>query len=399
MASTITTPELQQSAHGSTSLVVSLPSLSGEAFEELRAKLAEALVDENVVVATPDAIAPNNASGASFRVVANPKGVASIGQWTLTAMDYLNAHELVVQHQARGVLLLGAESQSLSASGLRVLAKYVLNSECDLVVPRYTLPPRSGLVNLAILYPISRTLFGAGPRFPQAIDVALSARMAERMASVAQRFTASNQNEALLWPVSEGAVAGYSIEQVDVGNRVIPLPLDSSLNTALAQVAGSLFADVEAKAAFWQRIRTVPAEKAMAQSASVPGREDVTSMIETFRLAYVNLQEIWSLVLPPQSLFGLKRLSAMPAESFAMPDSLWARIVYDFLLAYRLRTINRGHLLGALTPLYLAWAASHILLTEAGTSPEQHNEAQAAAFDAEKPYLVSRWRWPDRFNP
>ena len=23
----------------------------------------------------------------------------------------------------------------------------------------------------------------------------------------------------------------------------------------------------------------------------------------------------------------------------------------------------------------------------------------AAAFEADKPYLVSRWRWPDRFNP
>jgi hypothetical protein len=73
--------------------------------------------------------------------------------------------------------------------------------------------------------------------------------------------------------------------------------------------------------------------------------------------------------------------------------------VYDFLLAYRLRTINRGHLLGALTPLYLAWAASHILMTEAGTDPERHIEAVAAAFEADKPYLVSRWRWPDRFNP
>ena len=125
-------------------------------------------------------------------------------------------------------------------------------------------------------------------------------------------------------------------------------------------------------------------------------------MLEAFRLAYSNLHEVWSLVLPPHSLLGLKRLSVTPAESFNMPDSLWARIVYDFLLAFRLRTINRGHLLGALTPLYLAWVASHVLQigqTGAGRNPEQHIEAVAAAFEADKPYLVSRWRWPDRFNP
>ena len=86
-----------------------------------------------------------------------------------------------------------------------------------------------------------------------------------------------------------------------------------------------------------------------------------------------------------------------------MPDSLWTRIVYDFILAYRLRTINRGHLLGALTPLYLAWVASHLVLTSDANpdsvAPEDHIQTLAAAFEADKPYLVSRWRWPDRFNP
>jgi hypothetical protein len=82
-----------------------------------------------------------------------------------------------------------------------------------------------------------------------------------------------------------------------------------------------------------------------------------------------------------------------------MSDSLWARIVYDFLLAYRLRTINRGHLLGAVIPLYLAWVASHINITASAANTETHIEAVATAFEAEKTYLVSRWRWPDRFNP
>jgi hypothetical protein len=81
-----------------------------------------------------------------------------------------------------------------------------------------------------------------------------------------------------------------------------------------------------------------------------------------------------------------------------MPDNLWARIIYDFLVAYRLRTINRGHLLGALIPLYLAWVAGHINVTSSGIPAERHIEAVAAAFEADKPYLVARWRWPDRFT-
>ena len=55
--------------------------------------------------------------------------------------------------------------------------------------------------------------------------------------------------------------------------------------------------------------------------------------------------------------------------------------------------------MGALIPLYLAWVAGHINGIASGADPERHIEAVAAAFDADKPYLVSRWRWPDRFNP
>jgi hypothetical protein len=226
--------------------------------------------------------------------------------------------------------------------------------------------------------------------------------MAERLAGAALRFTAINQGETPLWPINEATVAGFSIEQFDVGPRLQPQPAGPDLNTILPVVTGSLFSDIDDKAAFWQRFRPLPPAAKSNHSPQAPSTDtapDVASMLQAFRLAYTNLQEIWSLVLPPNSLLGLKRLSATEASAFRMPDSLWARIVYDFLLAYRLRTINRGHLLGALIPLYLAWVASHFNITASGTDPERHIEAAAAAFEAEKAYIVSRWRWPDRFNP
>ena len=75
--------------------------------------------------------------------------------------------------------------------------------------------------------------------------------------------------------------------------------------------------------------------------------------------------------------------------------------MYDFALGYRLRTLNRTHLLGALTPLYLGWVASFV--NEAAANPvfdaPARQEKLARAFEEGKPYLVRRWRWPDRFNP
>jgi glucosylglycerate synthase len=213
-------------------------------------------------------------------------------------------------------------------------------------------------------------------------------------------LTSLNQGDSIIWPVSEASVSGFGIEEFNVGRRELPQPAEPNLNAILTLVTGSLFADIEAKAAFWQRPRRLTLEQfSIPDMPEVDGAADIVPMVEGFRLAFTNLQEIWSLVLTPNSLLGLKRLSIVEPSAFRMPEGLWARIVFDFLIAYRLRTINRGHLLGALIPLYLAWVAGHINVTATGTSAEQHIDAVTAAFEADKQYIVSRWRWPDRFNP
>jgi hypothetical protein len=406
MATTSTTVDQSKTVTLGDTILVSLPSLAPDVANVMLHSMAEAFTGMNVVVAMADAPAQlNHDSNFSnlnnLKLIPYAPSVTSTSSWTLTAADFLNAYELIRSNEAKAILILGHEAQTLDAGALRKLANEAVSNRCDLVVPRYALPPRAGLVNSAILYPISRALFGATPRFPLAIDLCLSQRMAERLAVTAQRMTATNQSDGLVWAVAEAATAGYLVGQVDVGPRGLPQPTAPDLNALLALVTGSLFADVDAKAAFWQRARVAqPSRSSPSPSVSTEASlSEIQSMIDAFRLAYGNLLEIWSLVLPPQSLFGLKRLSAMPAETFTMPDSLWARVVYDFLLAYRLRTISRSHLLGALTPLYLAWVASYLIQMEAGKDPEARIEATAAAFEADKPYLVSRWRWPDRFNP
>ncbi|HUV68717.1 MAG TPA: hypothetical protein VMW15_03590 [Terracidiphilus sp.] len=379
------------------SLLVLLAALPPDQLGEAIAKLASAFPPEDIVIAAVDPLVAEAHPG--LRIVANPVGKAS---WMLTAADFVNGHLLAQEHGARAILMLGPEAGSLELPALRELGQAVTANSTDLAVARYDLPPRAGLVNSAILYPLTRALFAARTRYPLAIDLGLSSRMAERLAGVGQRFTAINQHDAPLWPVNEAAVAGFAISEIDVGARVLPQPAEPDLNAILPGLAGSLFADIEAKAAFWQRARQAPQARTSTLNGfgqTVDASTDIAPMLQAFHLAYSNLQEIWSLVLPPNTLLGLKRLSVAEGASFRMPESLWARIVYDFLLAYRLRTINRGHLLGALIPLYLAWVASHINIAATGVSPERHIETVVAAFEAEKPYIVSRWRWPDRFNP
>jgi glucosylglycerate synthase len=377
------------------SLLVVLAPLPTNQLESLLAKLAASFPPDDILIATQNEIGAD--VYLPLHIINAP---VTRSTWTLTAADFVNAHQMAQKHEAKAVLMLGPDAGSLSANALHDLASAIQSGAVDLAVPSYDLPPHAGLVNSAILYPLTRALYATRARFPLSLDLGLSLRMAEKLAIAGQRLVSMSQDDGLLWPTAEAVVAGYTIEQIDVGSRTIPQPADPDVRAVLGLVTGSLFSDVEAKAAFWQRARRLPPPRAsVPQRNSVETHPDIMPMIEGFRLAYSNLAEIWSLVLPPNTLLGLKRLSALDPASFRMPENLWARIVYDFLIAYRLRTLNRGHLLGALIPLYLAWVAGHININASGADSERHIESVAAAFDADKPYLVSRWRWPDRFNP
>ncbi len=379
------------------SLLVLLPASSQAQVEPVVANLTAALPDANLLVATTEQSASEPRANARF--VELP---ASKPSWTLTAGDFAHAYQLAQKNDVRAILMLGAEANSLRVDGVGGLANAVYTGSADLAVPCYELAPRAGLVNSSILYPLNRALFATRVRFPLAVDLGLSLRMAERLGALAQRLVALNQSDVPLWVVSEAMAAGMKIEEVEAGPRHLPQPAEPDLNSVLPFVTGSLFSDIEAKAAFWQRPRvSLPLRRHVpaAPSGAANDPAEVASMLQGFRLAYSNLREIWGLVLPPNTLLGLKRLSQTDGPAFRMPDDLWARIVFDFLIAFRMRTLNRGHLLGTLIPLYLAWVASHINAMSAGDDAERHIELQAAAFEAEKAYLVARWRWPDRFNP
>jgi hypothetical protein len=383
-------------ASATASLLVCLPSLPAEELQRMRDIITSAFPSESVLIASPES-ASEQSSQKSLLSYAHPRANFA---WVLAAVDYLAATDLALTTNADAVVLLG--ENDLSPVLLAELTAAIRTQQADLVLPRYGTGPTDGLITIALLYPLTRVLYGVDVRFPLPISAAFSYRAAERLGAAATRLMANGSSDALLWPVAEAAVSGLSVRQVDAGERSLPQPSESDFNAIFSAVSGSLFADLEAKAVFWQRARSITSASSPAASSTAQEEtaQEIVPLIENFRLAYANLQEIWSLVLPPQSLLALKRLSVLPPESFTVAPQLWARIVYDFIIAFHFRTINRGHLLGAFTSLYLAWVASYLLRAGHSSSASSRLIAETlSAYEIEKPYLLARWRWPDRFNP
>jgi hypothetical protein len=300
----------------------------------------------------------------------------------------------------RACIVIGSDPAALAPEALRGLIQPVVEQSFDLVTPVYIRARFEALLQSGVVTPTIRALYGKRIRFPIGSDFGISSRLVDRQLLM----PAEARTGIPVWLASEAITAGYQVGQAQLGLHIPAQKDPPEVSAAVAQVLGALFLDIDRNASYWQKIRgsqSIPTFGTGTAPPDQPGAVDVSRIIETFQLGYRNLRDVWSAVLPPATLLELKRLTSLTATSFRLPDDLWARIVYDFALAHRLRIMNRDHLLRAMTPVYLAWVASYTIEVGAAASAaiEYRLERLGAAFESQKPYLVSRWRWPDRFNP
>ncbi|MHB1935320.1 MAG: hypothetical protein ACYCOR_01895 [Acidobacteriaceae bacterium] len=352
---------------------------------------------------------PQPASGSPLRYVNYPLPVAAPGTipWLPNAAAYREIARLANALQARACTVLGTDSgftrDSLTPDRLTLLVDPGLEGSFDLVMPLYAFQSFDDLVNKSIIYPLARTLYGHRVQNPLGTEFQMSSKLFPGLTANALRDPAQQQGR-LPWLATVAAGRNLKICQVQLGARRPSSADGIELSDALAQLTGPLFLDMEDNAAFWQRIRgsrESPIFGDASASTEPTDTVDVRRMVEAFQLGERNLREFWALILPPVTLLELKKLSRLSPDEFLMPDTLWARIVYDFALAHRLRNIHRAHLFGALTPLYLGWVASYAVeINKSGiAAAQQRIERLARTYELEKPYLLSRWRWPDRFHP
>jgi hypothetical protein len=280
----------------------------------------------------------------------------------------------------------------------------VLADGFDYVSPYYTRHVNEGDITRGIVYPMFRALYGVRLRQPAASEFGCSGRLAAHY--LQQDFwDADRASVGIDFWLAAAAVCGeFRTCEAALGPRTATVrgtPAD--LSTTLAQVVGALFADLEARADVWQRVRGSAAIPIAGSVPAIgPGAPplNVDGLMDSFRLGYRELREIWTWVLPPRTILELRKLTETVPGRFRFDDRLWASIVYDFALGYSLRVMPRDHLLRSLTPLYTGWLASFVLqMGSAGLAEiEERVEQLCMGFESEKRYLISRWRWPERLR-
>ena len=268
---------------------------------------------------------------------------------------------------ARACVVLDAGIETVTPQWLQWLIGPVLTHGFDLVAPFYRRHPYEGALTKGIVYPMFRALYGVRLRQPAAGRIRVlvaAARSLPRRGCLGSRGRAGGIN---LWLASSAVSGDFRIGEAALGVRRHHAHGDEALDlgTTVTQVVGSLFADLENRVERWQRVRGSVAVQQFGERQrerrSNLCRSIIEKLIESYRLGYRELRDIWTWVLPPRTILDLRRLMDGPAASFRLDDELWARIVYDFALGYRLRVFAREHILRSLVPLYLAWLASFIV--------------------------------------
>jgi len=309
------------------------------------------------------------------------------------------------ERKAAACVVLDSNVRSLTREWPAALARPILENEFDFVSPCYLRHKFDGAIFSGIVYPFTRALYGKRILQPMGGEFAFSARLVRHFLQQPRRNGDAPDSGSDIRVTIGALTGGFRVAQAFLGPRVMhdgePAPEVSSI---LAQTLGAILAQMDRTASVWQRVRgseKVPTFGSCGETGAEPASVDINPMIQSFRLGYESLQDIWRMVLPPATLMDLKRMSLQTAGTFRFDDFLWARTVYGFALAWRIRTIDRDHLLKALTPLYLGWVASYIRAVSDADSKQTQAaiEALCTAFEIEKSNFISQWRWPDRFNP
>lgn len=304
---------------------------------------------------------------------------------------------------ARVCLALDSGLANLPSDWIRSFLAPVLEQGFDLVLPLYARHPLDGALTSGVVRPVVCCLYGHHIEQPMAGEYALSGAMVERCLAQPIWGTDLGRLGTDIWTTTQALCTASKVCQVHLGRKALVEGPSVDLSTTLTQVLGALFEDMSHNAPVWQRVRgwqPVPALGTAGDVGEVTAPSlDARKLSESFRLGLRNLQDLWALVLPPATLLELKRAATAPADSFTLSDDLWSRAVFDFALGYRMRTLNRHHLLGAFMPLYLGWLASFVRDMQTVGDVDRRAQRLCKAYGTQKPYLISRWRSPDRFNP
>ncbi|MFQ6116123.1 MAG: glycosyltransferase [bacterium] len=325
--------------------------------------------------------------------VSTPEGVKGKGH------NVRNLFEISAELRAKAIIMLDADLKSITTSWIEHLLEPLFDGY-DFVVPIYVRHKYDGTITNSIAYPLLRTLYGLRVRQPIGGDFGISGKLA-RCYLVEKTWTDDVSQFGIdFWMTAIAIGRHFNVCQTFMGSPKSHRPKDpaSDLGPMFEQVVGTIFQLMIDFEYLWKDTYesrpSIIYGFGLGQKGDPPEvKVDRTRLHDSFLSGFKNYKEVWKKVLSTQNWHLVQRLKNISCDEFYYHSDAWARILFDFAIAYRSQIVEPSQLLDSLVPFYHSRTLSFVNKTHGmdAQEAELYLENIMRVFEGEKYYLIERW--------
>ncbi|MCB2189646.1 MAG: glycosyl transferase [Deltaproteobacteria bacterium] len=313
--------------------------------------------------------------------------------------NFHNLFRKVVELGAQAVVVVDADLKSITPSWIKHLCEPLFN-DFGYVAPLYVRHKYDGTITNSIAYPLTRALYGRRVRQPIGGDFGFSGELARIYLSSNTWSEAVSQFGIDIWMTTLAMNNNIPICQSYMGRPKIHKPKDpgADLGPMFSQVVGTIFDLMIQSTGYWMRVKwsrptSIYGFGLGELEMPPPVKVSTEKLAENFKRGFSQYHQVWQKVLNPEIMNKVEEISELPEEQFDFPATVWAKLLYDFAVAYHDETVARGELLDSLIPLYFGKTLSYVRKTDRMSiqQAEEFIESECMIFEESKPYLLERW--------
>ena len=325
--------------------------------------------------------------------LSTPKGVKGKGN------NLRNLFRKAVELNASAVIVVDADPASITPRWIKNLADPLFRN-FGFVSPLYLHDRFEGTMTSNIVYPLTRALYGRRVRQPIGGDFGFSGQLAQLYLENRLWDDRISQFGIDIWMPTLAIIHGIPICQSFMGGPKAHNPGGQVAEGGplFNQVIGTIFALMGHYAERWATIKwskpTAIFGFGLGETDTSPDIGiDKGTLHARFTQGVKNVIDCWKTVLAPEVFSKLTEVADIRVDRFDFPTELWARILFDYAIAFRKETVEADALLDSLQPLYYGKILSYVNEVEAMSTQQtdEYIEDQCLIFEEAKPYLVRRW--------
>jgi len=327
--------------------------------------------------------------------ISTPEGVRGKGN------NLRNLFKAAVELNARAVAVVDADLKSITPRWIQLLVEPLMG-RFDYVTPIYLRHKYDGTITNHIAYPMIRTLGGLRVRQPIGGDFGFSGRLARAFLSE-KLWTDKVGNFGIdIWMTTIAVARQFNVCQTFLGTPKEHRTKDpaSDLSPMFIQVVSTIFDLMIDFEYLWKyvgesRPSAIYGFGAGMERQPPPVHVSTAALFESFRSGAGSHAGLWREILPATEYPRVQELLDIDREErFVYPSSLWARILFDFAVAYKLADeAGREEIMEALIPFYHSRVLNFVNKTRDMDTAEAEDylDEFQRVFEGEKYYLIERW--------